>query len=132
GASLGAPINFKGNTVPMIAQSTVVPGTTYHIKLVIADYNDSGMDSAVFIEGGSFQLGTVDLGADLTVEDNNALCSDQSYTIDSGVDMTLYTVQWLKDGIEMPGETSPILVVTESGEYTIEVTYIGSECSFSD
>jgi len=132
GASLGAPINFRGHTVPMIAQSVVVPGTTYHIKLVIADYNDSGVDSAVFIEGGSFQLGEVDLGSDLTVEENNALCSEQSYTLDSGVDLDQYTIEWLKDGVVMPGENSPILIVTESGTYTIEATYIGSECAISD
>lgn len=131
-ASLGAPINFHGQTVSMIAQSEVVPGNTYHIKLAIADYNDSSHDSAVFIEGGSFQLGSVDLGADLTVEENNALCATKSYTLDSGVDMNQYTVQWLKDGYPIPGATNPVLVVTESGTYTIEATYIGSNCAISD
>ncbi len=131
-ASLGAPINFFGQTVSMIAQSAVVPGNTYHIKLAIADYSDGSFDSAVFIEGGSFQLGTIELGTDLTVEENNALCATQSYTLDSGVDMDQYTVQWLKDGEPIPGATNPVLIVTESGTYTIEATYIGSSCAVSD
>ncbi|WP_177761741.1 choice-of-anchor L domain-containing protein [Flavobacterium sp. I3-2] len=131
-ASLGAPINFHGQTVSMVAQSVVVPGNTYHIKLAIADYNDGSHDSAVFIEGGSFQFGTIDLGTDLTVEENNALCAAQSYELDSGVDLDQYTVQWLKDGDPIPGATNPVLVVTESGVYTIEATYIGSSCAVSD
>ena len=131
-ASIGAPINFRGHTVSMVAQSAVTPGSTYHIKLAIADYNDTAFDSAVFIEGGSFQLGEIDLGSDLTVEENSALCSQQSYTLNSGVSLDEYTIEWLKDGVVIPGENSPSLVVVESGVYTIEATYIGSHCAISD
>jgi uncharacterized repeat protein (TIGR01451 family) len=54
---LGAPINFNGITVPMTAGATVIPGNSYHIKMVIADYQDEFYDSAVFLQGGSFNFG---------------------------------------------------------------------------
>ncbi|WP_432672672.1 DUF7619 domain-containing protein [Flavobacterium sp. SM2513] len=54
---LGAPVNFNGITVPMTAGATVIPGNSYHIKMVIADYLDAAYDSAVFLEGGSFNPG---------------------------------------------------------------------------
>ena len=54
---MAAPINFNGITVPMTAYSTVVQGNSYHIKLVIADAYDAAFDSAVFLEGGSFDSG---------------------------------------------------------------------------
>ena len=38
----------------MQASAEVIPGETYHIKMVIADWNDTAVNSAVFLEGGSF------------------------------------------------------------------------------
>lgn len=38
---LGAPIDYNGMTVPLTASSPVIPGQTYHIKLVIADRLDT-------------------------------------------------------------------------------------------
>ncbi|NMH27149.1 choice-of-anchor L domain-containing protein [Flavobacterium silvaticum] len=49
--------NFNGLTTKMTASSSVIPGHVYRIKLAIADYGDTIMDSAVFIEEGSFQSG---------------------------------------------------------------------------
>jgi uncharacterized repeat protein (TIGR01451 family) len=53
----GASTNFNGQTVKMTASSTIIPNHNYHIKLVIADRNDSAFDSAVFIEAGTFASG---------------------------------------------------------------------------
>lgn len=50
-------INFSGQTVKMTATAEVVMNTVYHIKLVVADRNDSVFDSAIFLEGGSFNIG---------------------------------------------------------------------------
>ncbi|WP_432672671.1 DUF7619 domain-containing protein [Flavobacterium sp. SM2513] len=55
--TIEAPINLNGITVPMTAGSTVIPGNSYHIKMVIADYSDMSYDSAVFLQGGSFNPG---------------------------------------------------------------------------
>jgi hypothetical protein len=49
--------NFNGRTIPLTATATVIPGQTYHFKMVLADASDSGFDSAVFLQGGSFDIG---------------------------------------------------------------------------
>ena len=54
---LDSPINFIGYTVSMEAQSQVIPNSSYTIKLVIADSQDSYLNAAVFLEAGSFDLG---------------------------------------------------------------------------
>ena len=47
-------VNFPGFTVPLTAQLEVVPCESYHFKLAIADVFDGSLNSAVFIEEGSF------------------------------------------------------------------------------
>jgi hypothetical protein len=41
----------------MVAVATVIPCSTYHIKLKIADVGDGAWDSAVFLKAGSFDGG---------------------------------------------------------------------------
>lgn len=50
----GATVELDGFTVPLTAGARVQCGETYHIKIAIAHGADSNLDSAVFIEGGSF------------------------------------------------------------------------------
>ena len=48
-------IQYDGLTVVLTAKAVVIPCSTYHIKLAIADGgNDDTWDSAVFLEAGSF------------------------------------------------------------------------------
>ena len=48
-------IEYDGFTTVFTAQATgLVPGSTNKIKLAIADVTDSSLDSAVFIQGGTF------------------------------------------------------------------------------
>ena len=129
---LTSPINFYGLTIPMTAQSEVVPGTTYHIKLVIQDRGDSSMDSAVFLEGGSFDLGNVDFGEDLLIDTGNALCYGDTYVLDSGLNADNFEIKWYKDNVLIESEEGTSLEVTESGEYKIEATFAGSTCVIND
>ena len=69
---LDSPINFIGYTVSMEAQSQVIPNSSYTIKLVIADSQDSYLNAAVFLEAGSFDLGG-NLGDDISIQSGNAL-----------------------------------------------------------
>ncbi|MFD2600594.1 choice-of-anchor L domain-containing protein [Flavobacterium suzhouense] len=132
-----APINFQGMTVRMNAESDVVAGQKYHIKLVIADRGDSGMDSAVFI--GAFDIGKPDLGVDLTIENGNGVCNGDSYTIVSDLDATDYTFTWYEKPIGAPdtnytvieGETSNELTVTANGEYKLVASF-GGLCEAND
>jgi gliding motility-associated-like protein len=50
----GTVVIFGGYTTVLTAEAEVVCGETYHIKLAICDAGDSGFDSAVFLQAGSF------------------------------------------------------------------------------
>jgi gliding motility-associated-like protein len=54
---------YDGNTVVLTCKAAVVCNETYHIKLAIGDGGDSGFDSGVFLEGGSFTSVGIDVSA---------------------------------------------------------------------
>lgn len=120
------PTNFNGQTVVMTAKATVIPGTTYHIKLVIADEGNVRYDSAIFLGGGSFNVGT-DLGPDRLLATQNPLCTGQSYTLDA-TETGTNTYKWFKNNVEIPGETNPQYIVQDAGVYNVEVTLNGTTC----
>ena len=139
-----APINFQGSTIKMFAQSDVIPNQKYHIKLVIADRNDGGMDSAVFI--GAFDVGTPNLGDDQLIADGNGICHEESYTITSDLDPDDYTFTWYRrdypagpdeEFVLIEGQTGPTLVVPGddinygTGEYK-SVASFNDLCSAED
>src|SRR5690606_732527 len=131
-----APVNLKGHTVLMTATSEVTPGGLYHIKLVIADRGPgptstgSMYDSAVFLEARSFDLGSIDLGDDMLIENENAICEEEEVVLDTQLDPEQYTFEWYKDNELIEGAEDPSYVVTESGEYRVEASYGGIEgCS---
>jgi len=126
-----SPVNMKGHTVKMTAATTVEPGKTYHIKMVIADRNDNSFDSAVFLLGGSFDIGSVDLGDGLTFENDKALCYGDEYTIETGLGDE-FNFKWYKDGVLIEGATGPSLTVTESGTYKIEAAFGDTDCGLED
>ncbi|MFH0894385.1 MAG: choice-of-anchor L domain-containing protein [Bacteroidota bacterium] len=55
----GTTIVFDGFTTVLTAWSVVVPCSTYHIKLAIADIYDGAYDSGVFLEENSFSTNAV-------------------------------------------------------------------------
>ncbi|RXR35313.1 fibronectin type III domain-containing protein, partial [Flavobacterium piscinae] len=129
---LGAPIDYNGVTIPMIASSSVIPNNTYRIKLVIADRQDNSFDSAVFLKGGSFNIGNIELGEDFLVASGNALCPGDTTVIDSGLSPDTFTFQWLLGEDVIADETGPSLVVDEPGQYTLIAQYTNTNCSTSD
>lgn len=50
----GTTLQLDAFTVPMVAGARVQCGQVYHMKIAIADAGDGSVDSAVFLEGGSF------------------------------------------------------------------------------
>ncbi|WP_339887519.1 choice-of-anchor L domain-containing protein [uncultured Flavobacterium sp.] len=76
-------MNMKGYTVPMSVYANIVPNNPYSIKMVIGDYNDTAFDSAVFIEGGSFNAGNVMCNNDL-INMISFLDSNNNGTKDAG------------------------------------------------
>ena len=120
------PINFNGQTVVMTAQADVIPGTTYHIKLVIADEENIRYDSAIFLSGGSFAVGT-DLGSNRLIATDNPICVGEIYTLDA-TEPGNNSYQWFKNGVTMAGEINPIYTVTTSGIYKVEITLNATTC----
>ncbi|WP_293894883.1 choice-of-anchor L domain-containing protein, partial [Flavobacterium sp.] len=135
-----AATNFNGETVLMTATSAVIPNNLYHIKLVIADRNDDLYDSAVFLGGGSFDIGTADLVGtgtefggirDFTIADNTAICSSKTVIIQAGnVAIPGVTYSWTQ-GVTPVGTNSNLYTVTQAGTYTVTLTYPGG-CQQSD
>ena len=68
---------LNGNTKILTAsQSGLIPGQTYHIKLIVTDVNDATYDSVVYLEAGSFTTSqNCAAGIDQT------LCSTTSTTL---------------------------------------------------
>lgn len=106
--------NFNGRTTVLTASASIQPNVQYHIKLVIADQTDENFDSAVFIEGNSFNA-SVNLGPDLST------CAE-SIILDGDTQNPLATYEWSNNGSIINGETNTTLVVNNSGTYTLNVS----------
>ncbi|MCP1995112.1 choice-of-anchor J domain-containing protein [Flavobacterium sp. HSC-61S13] len=122
-------IDFVGLTRPMESETVhVIPGRKYRIKLAVIDFCSTvAHSSAVFFNAGSFNLGNLDLGADLLVSQGTALCDTECVTIHSGLGIDNVGIQWFKDGQLIVGADQPDLEVCESGVYKVigEYTEIG-------
>ncbi|WCO00345.1 T9SS type B sorting domain-containing protein [Psychroserpens ponticola] len=118
--------NYNGRTSVMTATAAITPNVQYHIKIVIADQTDKNYDSAVFIEGNSFNS-NVDLGPDTQT------CATD-VTLDGNIDNPQAIYTWLHDGVIIPGENQETLNVTQSGDYTvsIEIPLTNSICIIED
>ena len=106
--------NYNGRTTVLTASAAIIPYTQYHIKLVIADQTDENYDSAVFIQGNSFNS-TVDLGPDIVT------CAN-AIEINGDIQNPLATYEWFLDGTLLSGESNSTLITSSSGEYEVEIS----------
>ena len=127
-----SPTNFIGHTEVMTAQAEVIPNELYNIKLVVADDGDTIYDSAVFIDGGSFNIGQLDLGEDILVSSGNALCEGQEIVLDAGALPNNSTIEWFMDGVLIDGESGVSLTVTETAFYSAIITVDNTDCAYGD
>lgn len=126
-----APINYNGQTTVLKAETTVIPGTTYHIKLVIADHENTRYDSAIFLDLNHFNT-AVDLGADRLISTKNPICEGESTTLDATTPGN-NSYKWFKDKIEIIGAKDAKYTVKETGVYTAEITLgTSSACKSTD
>ena len=122
-----SPINYSGQTIKLNAQTDVVAGKSYHIKLVIADDKNELYDSAVFLEAGSFSS-KIDLGPDRSSATNNPLCFGESFTIDTKLPAS-YKYEWYKNNVLISLATNPSYAVTDAGTYKVKVLFSPSTCT---
>ncbi|MBD3582406.1 choice-of-anchor L domain-containing protein, partial [Flavobacterium selenitireducens] len=130
-------INVRGQLKPMIASATVVPNTPYRIKLVIGDFRDNGVNSAVFLEGGSFNVGQTNV-----FDPNNSTfpdlvgdaagCPGDVFHLQAGSSAIAgATYAWYLNDLLIPTATNYALDVTEAGIYSVIVT-VGGSCQQTD
>ncbi len=121
--------NYIGRTTPLQAVATVVPGQSYHIKMVIADARDSSYGSAVFLEAGSFDIGVqiLDPGGNPLPPSIN-MCDNTPQTLTSSIQIAGSTYQWSHNGTPIPGATNPTYIANEPGEYCLSVNIPGNQC----
>lgn len=115
----GTTIALNGFTTILRAEAAVTCGQTYHIKLAIGDAGDSGYNSAVFLQAGSFQSNVLPtLTASTLHGDGTAAegCEGGHFTIyrPAGADST-YSVEFFFTGTATPGVdfnplTSPAVI----------------------
>ena len=83
--SSAAPMSgFNGGTVVLPANSDLICGDTFHIKLCIANDLDQGLDSGVFLEASSFTSGAVDISIESQTSTTDTLL------IEGCTDATIY------------------------------------------
>jgi gliding motility-associated-like protein len=121
--------NFNGQTVTLSASSTtLIPNTTYHIKLVIADRGDSKADSGIFLGANSFNVGQDVLGPDLTIASKAAICNQGTHKLTSGLNPAIYSFAWTYNGNSIGGNT-PNLTVTQPGVYGLTYSISATSCA---
>ncbi|OUR96102.1 hypothetical protein A9Q86_16635 [Flavobacteriales bacterium 33_180_T64] len=118
--------NYNGRTTVMTANANIQPNVLYHIKLVIADQTDKNYDSAVFIQGNSFNS-IVDLGPDIQT------CAS-AVSLDGDINNPQATYSWFLNDVLIPGETQATLNAIQSGIYrvSVEIPLANTTCTIED
>ena len=115
-------VAFEGQTASLTAKSDVTPGETYTIKLVVSDNRDSELDSAVFLEAGSFNLG-YDLGEDRTVVSGYPVCIGDTLVLNAEIEGAI-NYKWYRDDVLVSElEGSAEVAITQSGSYDLEIIF---------
>lgn len=121
--------NYEGRTVPLLATANVIPGQIYHFKMVIADFGNDLGDSAIFLKGGSFNIGlNLTDGSGHILPDVLNLCPGISQVLNAEVSAPGATYQWYLDGNIIAGATTATYTATLPGTYMIEVLLPGTNC----
>jgi gliding motility-associated-like protein len=130
-SSGGSLIQYDGYTVRLKAVANLVPCTTYHLKLAIANVSDDLYDSGVFIESGSLSGngGLIVMGG-LFNTNNLRVCSSQlPLPIQAGT-QALSNYVWTKNG-SVISTGNQTYNVTSAGLYVVKA-YRDSSCYWTD
>ena len=114
---MDSPNEFKGHTVSLSAQNTVIP-KKLHGKTRYSRLFDTLYDAIiVFLEAGSFDLGG-SLGDDVTIEAGNLPRLGGTITLDSQFPGANYMV-FKYEVIE--GESLSTIEISEAGVYSVDM-----------
>ncbi|MEI2423342.1 hypothetical protein V6O07_23945, partial [Arthrospira platensis SPKY2] len=107
------------------------------------DRQDTLFDSAIFLEAGSFNVGTAsilgtgvfeNLNVDYTIQNGGAFCPGECRLVKAGSSpIAIAEYQWFLNGEAIPGATEWELEICEAGEYSVVITIGGlNGCSQTD
>ncbi|MCB9285014.1 MAG: choice-of-anchor L domain-containing protein [Lewinellaceae bacterium] len=120
---------YDGFTAVLTATAVVIPCSTYHIKLAVADVGDYIYDSAVFLEANSFAAGTLaGATANGTVQGTNIIyegCTGGYFLFVRDGDLSLpMTITYTISGTATPGaDYTPLTtsVTIPAGQSQVEL-----------
>jgi gliding motility-associated-like protein len=113
--SPNSTIAFDGYTIPVTATKAVVPCSTYHLKIGIADAGDEMYDSGVFVGGNAV---TCQTAPTVTASATSANCSGNNGTATATVTNYTGTVTY---AWSPGGATTPSINGLSPGTYTCVV-----------
>ncbi|MEO1033294.1 MAG: choice-of-anchor L domain-containing protein [Bacteroidota bacterium] len=118
--------NYNGRTTVLSASASILPNVEYQIKLIIADQTDENYDSAVFIQGNSFNA-AVDLGDDFST------CASV-VNLDGDIENPQATYSWYFNDVLVPGADQTSFDALQTGNYrvAIEIPLAGGTCVIED
>ena len=105
--------NYNGRTSVLTATASIQPNVQYQIKLVIADQTDQNYDSAVFLEGSSFNA-SVDLGADIET------CAS-SVLLNGDIQNPQASYTWYFNDAIISGANNATFDAVQTGNYRVEI-----------
>ncbi len=114
-------ISANGITVPLVAESTIVPGETYEIEIILANRGDSRLDSYLFFEFPENPM-IPDLEEEyiLCLNENGQATNSQTI-IDTRIEDNEYSFKWFFQDNEISEETNSSIMPEIPGEYSVEV-----------
>ena len=112
--NVGTPAKpkFKENE----AGAPVFP-SSFHRLYTFVDLNKDGFPEAYSVDGN--YLTTTPIATIARVTDSDP---DDYPTLQAYPDSAVYIYRWRKDGILIPGATSPVFHTSSAGSYTVEIT----------
>ena len=114
-------MQYDGYTDGLTAQLSVIPCSTYHIKIIIADAGDEVYDSGIFLGAGSFSCSTPALAI---TSSPPTICAGSSTTLTASTAATGGTYLWSPGGA-----TTQSITVNPSTTTTYTCSYTFSSCS---
>ncbi|MEP7169108.1 MAG: choice-of-anchor L domain-containing protein [Bacteroidota bacterium] len=119
----GATVEYDGFTVVLEAVAGVIPCSTYHIKIAIADASDFVLDSGVFLEQGSFS--GVSTTAAALANPPIACAPGTINFINNSVGASLYAWNF-DDGSPVDSTINPVHTFTNPGVYNVQLISTGA------
>ncbi|MCH2023324.1 MAG: choice-of-anchor L domain-containing protein, partial [Saprospiraceae bacterium] len=128
--SVSATFQFDGLTTVLEAVAVVIPCSTYHIKLAIADAFDGAFDSAVFFEANSFTSDVLDIDVVRDRPDSILVegCGDDpflTFTLASGIVSSPYPIPLNIFGSAINGTDYSLLpdtIFINSGDSSVTIS----------